>query len=256
MPISKSRLVASSLVFAATLAIAIAVTGCGFDRVVAAQAKPDRLKTVLDEMEVASKTFHAAQADLRQELFTKVMKDTETKTGQIYFERKNGSTQMGMKLLSADAKPGAAPAQIVEFKGGILKMFDTGTNQVDQFSASKNQSLAETVMTLGFGGSGTALAKAFIITDQGPEQMSDGSRSVEVEKLDLVAKDPAIRNTYSHITVWVDPVRDVSLKQTLFDASTGDTKTQFYTNIRLTQNVDEAPFAIPTCKGKCTLVSH
>jgi outer membrane lipoprotein-sorting protein len=254
MPISKSRLAATSLVFAGTFAIGVAVTGCGYDRVEAAQTK-SRLQICLDQMDAASKNFQSAQADLRQEIFTKVMKDTETKAGQIYFERKNGSTQMGMKLLAADAKPGAPPAQIVEFKGGILKMFDTGTNQVDQFAASKNQSFAETVMTLGFGGSGTALAKSFAITDQGPEQMSDGSKSVAVEKLDLVAKDPAIKNTYSHITIWVDPVRDVSLKQTLVDASTGDTKTMVYTNIRPNQKVDEAAFAIQ-CKGKCTVVQH
>jgi outer membrane lipoprotein-sorting protein len=86
--------------------------------------------------------------------------------------------------------------------------------------------------------------------------MSDGSKSsVAVEKLDLVPKDANIKNTYSHITIWVDPVRDVSLRQTLVDASTGDTKTMIYTNIRPNQKVDEAAFAIQ-CKGKCTVVSH
>jgi hypothetical protein len=253
----KSRLYATTLVLVGTLATWIIIAGPGVERVSAAQAKPSRLTTVLDEMDAASTKFQSAQADLRQEIFTKVMQDTETKTGQIYFERKNGATQMGMKLLPPDAKPGTPPAQLVEFKDGKLRVFDTGTNQVDQFVvSSKNQSVAESLMTLGFGGSGTALAKAFTITDEGNEQMSDGSKSpVAVEKLDLVSKDQGIRNTYSHITIWVDPVRDVSLKQTLFDASTGDTKTMIYTNIRLNQKVDEAPFAI-VCKGKCTTVNH
>jgi outer membrane lipoprotein-sorting protein len=253
----KSRLHATTLVLVGTLATWIIIAGPGVERVSAAQAKPSRLTTVLDEMDAASTKFQSAQADLRQEIFTRVMQDTETKTGQIYFERKNGATQMGMKLLPPDAKPGTPPAQLVEFKDGKLRVFDTGTNQVDQFVvSSKNQSVAESLMTLGFGGSGTALAKAFTITDEGNEQMSDGSKSpVAVEKLDLVSKDQGIRNTYSHITIWVDPVRDVSLKQTLFDASTGDTKTMIYTNIRLNQKVDEAPFAI-VCKGKCTTVNH
>src|ERR1017187_4960317 len=253
----KSRLYATTLVLVGTLETWIIIAGPGVERVSAAQAKPSRLTTVLDEMDAASTKFQSAQADLRQEIFTKVMQDTETKTGQIYFERKNGATQMGMKLLPPDAKPGTPPAQLVEFKDGKLRVFDTGTNQVDQFVvSSKNQSVAESLMTLGFGGSGTALAKAFTITDEGNEQRSDGSKSpVAVEKLDLVSKDQGIRNTYSHITIWVDPVRDVSLKQTLFDASTGDTKTMIYTNIRLNQKVDEAPFAI-VCKGKCTTVNH
>ena len=158
---------------------------------------------------------------------------------------------MGMKLLAPDAKPGTPPAKIVEFKDGKLRVLDTGANQVDQFAASgKNQSLAETALTLGFGGSGRALAKAFTITDQGTEQMNDGSKSVAVEKLDLVSTDPAITKNYSHITIWVDTARDISLKQVLFEAETGGTKTMVYTNVRLNQPVKEASFATP-CKGKC-----
>ena len=85
------------------------------------------------------------------------------------------------------------------------------------------------------------------------------ARPSQTEKLDLVSKDPAISNNFSHITIWLDPVRDVSLKQVLFLASggtpTGDTRTVYYTNIRLNQPVDAAPFAIK-CKGKCTVVPH
>jgi hypothetical protein len=36
---------------------------------------------------------------------------------------------------------------------------------------------------------------------------------------------------------------------------TGDTRTVYYTNIRLNQPVSTAAFAI-NCKGKCTVVPH
>ena len=212
-------------------------------------------------MDAGSAKFQSAQADLRQELFSKVVHDTERQAGQVYFMRKGGSTQMGLRMLPPDAKPGDQPAQIVEFKDNKARVFNPGTNQVDEFSATgKNQALAQTLMTLGFGGSGSDLAKAWTISDQGPEQMSDGSKTVPVEKLDLISKDPGIRDNYAtHITIWVDPARDVSLKQVSFNASggtpTGDTRTVFYTNIRLNQKVEAGPFAI-NCKGKCTVVPH
>jgi hypothetical protein len=41
----------------------------------------------------------------------------------------------------------------------------------------------------------------------------------------------------------------VTLKQEFF-AANGDTRTAFYTNIRMNQTVDVGPFAIK-CKGKC-----
>ena len=226
----------------------------------AAQATPDRLKSVLVQMDAGSAKFQSAQADLRQELFSKVVHDTEKQTGQVYFIRKGSAMQMGLRMLPPDAKPGDQPAQIVEFKDNKARLFNPGTNQVDEFTASgKNQALAQTLMTLGFGGSGSDLAKAWTITDQGSEQMSDGSKAVDVEKLDLKPKDASIANNYSHITIWVDPTRDISLKQISFEASggapTGDTRTVFYTNIRLNQKVETAPFAI-NGKGKCSVVPH
>ncbi len=72
-----------------------------------------------------------------------------------------------------------------------------------------------------------------------------------MEKLDLVSKDETVRNgNYTHITIWVDLVRDVSLKQVVLYPS-GDTQTTIYTNIRLNQPIDLKAFAIK-CKGKCS----
>jgi len=225
-----------------------------------AQAAPNRLKSILAQMDTENARFQSAQADLRQEIYSKVVHDTETQAGQVYFMRKGVTTQMGIRMLPADAKPTDQPAQIVEFKENKARVFNPGTNQVDEFTASgKNQALAQTLITLGFGGSGSDLAKAWTIADQGAEQMSDGSKTVEVEKLDLKPKDASIAANYSHITIWVDPLRDISLKQVSYEAaggtSTGDTRTVFYTNIRLNQKVDVGPFAI-NCKGKCTVVPH
>ena len=50
------------------------------------------------------------------------------------------------------------------------------------------------------------------------EQMNDGKKIVSTEKLDLVAKDPDAKNIFTHVTIWVDPARDVSLKQQFFHA--------------------------------------
>jgi hypothetical protein len=247
--------------FAASLAIGIIALGHRGHTVAAAQADPAHLKSVLAQMDAASANFTSAQADLRQELFTRAVQDTETQSGQIYFLRKAGTTQMGMKIFPPDAKPDSPPAQIIEFKDGKIQLLTTGTGQVDVYPATgKNQATAETVMTIAFGGSGRDLERSWTITDQGPEPIKDGNQTVQTEKLDLVSKDPNIRNNYAtHIVIWVDPVRDVSLKQVSYNASggtpTGDTRTVFYANIRLNQPVKTDAFAIK-CKGKCTVTQH
>jgi outer membrane lipoprotein-sorting protein len=226
------------------VAAVVVLAGPGGMRVSAAQVKPARLDTVLRQMDAASTKFQSAQANLRKEVFTKVVNDTEEQTGLIYFARKGGSTQMGMKMTSQ-------PQQVVEYKDGRIRVYNPGTNHVDEVSASgTNKTRFETFLTLGFGGSGKDLEKAWTIEDQGTESMSDGEKTVATEKLDLVSKDPDTLKTVSHVVIWVDPARAVTLKQ-LFYFPKGDTQTASYTNIRLNQTVDMSQFAIK-CKGKCS----
>ena len=238
------------LLLSATLATAgLVASGCGVFAV-DAQTKPSRLDTVLSQMDTASARFTSAQADVRQLIFTKVVQDTSTETGDIYFLRKGNSTEMGMKMSAPDAPPGSPPAQIVEFKDGTLREYNPGINHVDVQSTAGHQAMAETFLTLGFGGSGRDLDKSWTIDDQGAEQMSDGSKTVAVEKLDLTPKDPDLRKNFTHIAIWVDPTRAVSLKQ-VFYFPKGDTRTTFYTNIRLNQKVDQSAFAIKCKNNKC-----
>ena len=244
MSILKSSRIAPLIVLAGTISCGIAINRYVTDQVLAAEAKPDRLQTVLSQMDAASAKFHSAEANVKKEQFTKIVNDTTGQTGKIYFLRTASATQMGAKLDPPDART-------FEYKNGILRLYSPGTNHVDQYSASgTNQARYEAFLTLGFGGSGSDLAKAWTIADQGTEQMNDGGKPVQVEKLDLVSKEASVRSNYTHITIWVDPLRDISLKQVFFEPS-GDTNSAIYTNIRLNQPVDLKAFAIK-CQGKCS----
>jgi hypothetical protein len=138
----------------------------------------------------------------------------------------------------------------------MVRMFDPNADHLTQISIKNNQAQYESFLTIGFGGSGTELAKHWTITFQGMEPQSDGTKMVQTAKLDLVAKDADARNLFSHITIWVDPVMDVSLKQQFFQPS-GDIQTATYTNIRYNQlsKSDLAAYAIKTDK-KTTVDNH
>lgn len=223
------------------LALSAAFLAVAFHPILA-QAKADRLKTVLSQMDEASTKFKSAEASIKKEHFEKIVSDTSGLSGTIYFLRTGKSTQVGARF---------DDGQILEYKNGIVRLYSPDRNHLDQASSSgSNQARFETFLTLGFGGSGTDLAKAWTITDQGADQLNDGSKSVPVEKLDLVSKDPSVQKTFTHITLWVDPARGVSLKQQYFDPS-GNTDTAIYTNIRLNQPIKTDAYAIK-CKGKCS----
>jgi outer membrane lipoprotein-sorting protein len=206
-----------------------------------AQAKPGHLDEVLRQMDAASERFKSAQADFQWDLYERVVKETTTQKGIIYFMRDGALTQMGAKVLPPAAK-------VLEYKRGELSLLDPGANHLLLMSAGAKQAQFESFLTLGFGGSGRDMAKAWTISDLGTEQMSDGEKMVATEKLDLVAKDPGVRNMFTHIVIWIDPMRAISLKQQFFMPSE-DVRTSIYKNIRYNEKVDTRSFEIKTDKN-------
>jgi outer membrane lipoprotein-sorting protein len=227
-----------------SLAVALALTS------VSAFAQSPQLKPILDQMDAASARFKNAQADVRYDNYTRVVNDHDIETGSIYIERTGSGEQMGAVFYNVgpDNKPASTPARIVNFDGVTLRIFTVGTNQVDLFKAGANQAKYDSFLTLGFGGSGKDLARTWNINDQG----SDTINGVKTEKLDLVSKDDSVKSTFTHVTVWIDPTRGVSLKQ-IFYAPNGDNRTATYSNIRLNSSVNRKPYNIPK---SATVVPH
>ena len=203
-------------------------------------AKSQALPEVLHQMDAASTRFHSAQADFRWDLYERVVRQTTTQNGSIYFEKNGSSTQMGAKIEPPYTK-------FLEYKNGTLRLFDPGADHLTVLHAGANQQQYESFLTLGFGGSGTALAKSWNITLQGHETLNDGSGPIDAVKLDLVPKDPKVAENVTHITIWVDLKRGISLKQQFFLPSE-DQKTATYTHIRYNQKVNTASYAIKTDK--------
>ncbi len=203
-----------------------------------AQQAPGHLNEVLRQMDAASVKFRSAEADFRKELYQRVIRDTTTQTGTIYFLKAGSSLQMGAVFAPPEAK-------VVEYKEGRLRLFDPGPNHLTEMDGRNNQAQYESFLTLGFGGSGKDLEKTWNITDQGTESMDDGGQPVKVEKLDLINKDPQQRNSIAHVTIWIDPTRAVSLKQEFFFTSE-DTQTAVYTHIRYNQSINTKRYAIKT----------
>jgi outer membrane lipoprotein-sorting protein len=185
-------------------------------------------------MDTASTKFKSAQADLSQVNYERVVKETTTSNGSVYFKRNGNSTEMGLQLNPPNTR-------IIEFKNGVARIFDPGADHLTTIAAAQYESY----LTLGFGGSGSDLKKSWNITDQGPETIN----GVATEKLDLVAKDPGARTNFSHITIWIDPTRAISMKMQTFTPS-GDYKIATYTNIRYNpKSIDTKPYAIKTDKN-------
>jgi len=201
-----------------------------------AQKAPD-LKANLAALDAASKTFVNFQADLKQESFTRLVQHTDTDTGKMYSIRGKGGDEVGIQV----------GEHMALYKNGTLKDYTTKLACYNTYSAGKNKGTFDTILTLAFGTSGKDLAAKWDITDEGPMTLTVDSKPTTVEELTLIPKDNDLKNTITHIELWVDLTKAYSPRIITFSPS-GDTTTATYSKIRLNAaTVDTKPFEI---KGK------
>ena len=214
-----------------------------------AQAPAPQLATVLAQMDTASKSFHSATADFQWDFAEKVagITDTSHQKGSMFIERSGSGVDFGATVYDLESSASSKePSKIINFSGGTAEIYTPAEKQSDVLKSGSNQSSAENFLSLGFGGSGQDLAKAWQITDGGPVTLTEAGTPVKTEKLILVSKDATVRNNFKQVTIWIDPIHDISLKQ-VFDTPSGDERTANYTNIQLNpRKLNKDPFKIPT----------
>lgn len=188
------------------------------------------LDKVLRQMDAASAKFKSAEADLRWDFYEKVVRDTTTQTGTIYFLHGKTGTEMGAVI----------GPKYLRFANGNGAMFDRVSKKTTPFSAGQDRARAESFLTLGFGGSGKDLEKAWTIKLVGMEAI-DGTPTVE---MDLTPKEASVANMFTHILIWIDTTRGISLKQQSFTPE-GDNRTAYYTHVKYNLAVNQKKFAAP-----------
>lgn len=219
-----------------TAALALAF----FPAPAALAAAPDDLKNVLDRLNVTSVIFHSATAQVEyNSVETAPIADTDVQTGVFYFERKNGAASVGVHFDTHNGKPSG---KAYTYVGGTFKLFEPGINQVTTHSGAGKY---ESYVVLGFGASGKDLEAKWDIKYLGSEMLSDGKNTVKTAQLELVAKDPAVRKTFSKVNIWVDTERAVSIKQ-VFTLSATSSWVCKYSNFQINQSIPKDAFSFKT----------
>lgn len=199
-----------------------------------AAASNDGLEAVLTQMDQASEKFTSAEADFVWDQYQKVVDETDTQKGHVYFARHDKDMHMAANVEQPDKK------QII-FSDAKIRFYQPKIDQVTEYDAGKNKAEVESFLVLGFGGRGHDLPKQFTVKFGGWEQI-DG---VKTAKLELVPKSDKIKNMFSRMTLWVDTSRGVSLKQQAFEPA-GDYRIATYTNFKLNAPINQDVFKLKT----------
>lgn len=207
----------------------------------AAPAQQMTLQKVLDQINASSPRFHDVQADISVDLYTAIVQEHETQKGMTAFRRQGSGMEMVTHLNAAGGQP---VAQLLYRDGELDYYQPPPVSQETIFSGGSNRGQYDALLATGFGATAQDLTSQWTVTFQGMETI-DGHQTA---KLDLVSKQEGIRSNFSHLTVWIDLSRDISLKQVMVQPS-GDSRTVTYTNIRYNAHPADSLFTLRVPKG-------
>lgn len=199
------------------------------------------LESVLTKMDEAAAAFKTVEADFVWDQYQKVVEETDTQKGVMYFRRAGDNVEMAADITDPDKK-------YVLFTDGTVQVYVPKADQITKYNAGKNRADFESFLVLGFGGRGHDLPKSFDVRYGGTENVG----GVNAVKLELTPKSQKVHNMFQKITLWIDPARGLSVQQR-FEQS-GDYRLAKYYNIKLNQKLPDNVFKIKTT-GKTTVVT-
>lgn len=173
----------------------------------ATQTKDD-LNTVIAAMNRNAAAFKNVQADFEWETYNAALKekDPDVQTGKSYFRRKGNDLAAKLDVKSP------TPKQVL-YKDGVVSFYEEKPNRITKRDVGNNKADVDAAMSLGFGGRGDDLLKAYDVTFAGWEDLDN----VRTAKLELANKNP--HGAFSKAVIWIDPLRDIALQQQFFSTS-------------------------------------
>jgi outer membrane lipoprotein-sorting protein len=217
----------------ATLFLGSLLSGFG----AAPPTSPDAcfLECVLKKMDDAAANFHTTQADFVWDAYQRVVDETDTQKGTVYYRRTGQQIEMMAEIKEPDAK-------FVLYKDGKLQVYQPRIEQVIQYPTSGHNEI-ESYLVLGFGGSGEDLKKSFDVSYVGDEAVAGTATA----KLQLIPKSEKFRSNVSKIVLWIDLSRGISLQQQFFQTQ-GDYRLAKYSTVRVNPKIGNEVFQLKTTK--------
>jgi len=211
----------------------------------AAAQQGGSLESVLTRMDQTAANFKTTQADFVWDQYQKVVDETDTQKGTIYFRRQGSAdVQMAADITAPDKK-------YVLFSDSKVQVYQPSIERVNVYNAGKNKADFESFLVLGFGGRGHDLQKSFVVRYAGKEN----AQGINADKLELVPKSAKAKNMFARILLWIDPARGVSVQQQFFESS-GDYRLAKYSNIHLNSKISDAVFKLKTTGKTETVIAN
>ena len=192
------------------------------------------LDSVLKKMDAAAANFQTTQADFVWDQYQKVVDETDTQKGTVYYRKSGKEIEMMADIKEPEQK-------FLLYKDGKLQIYQPKIEQVMEYAAGANHNEIESYLVLGFGGSGQDLVKSFDVTYQGEETIDN----IATAKLQLIPKSEKVRNYFTQAVLWIDVSRGISVQQKFLQGQ-GDYRVAKYSGVKVNAKIGNEVFHLKT----------
>jgi outer membrane lipoprotein-sorting protein len=202
-----------------------------FPLLLSAGEPEDKLESVLNRMEKASRNLQSFVAEITMTRFTAILERFDhPERGRFFFKHAdNGSALIRLEIVD----PGE---RILTIQNDEALSYQPRINSASRYRLGKNKDKVE-YLALGIGQSPKNLKETFHIAYRGRENVRGTACSV----LEVKPRNPKASTMFSAITVWIKDSTGISTQMKL-EEPFGDYVLVTFSNEQLNTRIDDAKF--------------
>lgn len=201
----------------------------------------DTLDAVLARMNQAAPSFHTMTANVTMVTYTSVIDDRSTEKGTLQMQKLGPSD-----VRAIIAFTGGDQARTIALLGRLVEIYYPNVNTYSKYDLGSQSQMANQLLLLGFGSSGTDLAAGYDIQLVGQEKVG----AEDTSKLQLTPKNADIRKKLAKVYLWIPLNAGYPVQQQFFDPPpSGNWRQVTYTNINLHPSLPATPLELKLPKN-------
>jgi outer membrane lipoprotein-sorting protein len=205
----------------------------------------DRWASVQARMDKAASQFKSMTARVTSLVHTDVLNEDDPETGTVVMKKVGPSEVRGLIDFQKPDK------RTVVFENRRLRIYQPRINTVQEFDLGKHGEQLDQFFMIGFGTSGTALAKDYDVTDQGTDTVK-GFEGIQTIRLRLIPKGAEAKQYVKQLELWIPESGDPYPLQEKISAPNGDYRRITYTELKTNQPLPPDALQLKTQPGVIT----
>lgn len=203
----------------------------------AGAASAETLDQVLARVNKEAASFRKMTAKFTKTQFIAVLNDTSQESGILWMKKSGKKLEMRGEVTGTDARS-------FGFRDSKGEIFYPKINTVQIYDLGKERSLVDQFLLLGFGSSGSDIAKTYSMKTAGEETVN----GIKTTRLELVPKSQKVLEQIQKVYLWIPDNAGHPVQQQFMQPG-GNYYKVVYSDMQINPNLPDSEFSLKLPPG-------